>query len=299
MTADKNPFSPHDCDRYALWDMLVRRDIEAFIAQDWSMVEKDFIAEGFMAIDAHRSDNPDSWRLGYPALDHYRRSWLAQSHEFMTKQAVSDPGEALYRATVLRDIEIEGSTAVAHKKFDGQIPVVDGQSLELRFQTLYFCRRLGDLWKIVGFLGYLPNPMGRQPGVITRVKGVSKTVPEGASQHINAGPYSPVLQVSPGALVVISGQAAIDMQGNIVGETIEEQTKITLTNCNRQLAAAGCTFADVFKVTAYLTDLKDWGRFNSVYQAVIPEPRPVRTVVQAGLLPRLLVEVEMWAVKQS
>jgi len=163
MTADRNPFSNHDSDRYALWDMLVRRDIEAFIAQDWSMVEQDFVAEGFIGIDAHRSDNPDSWRLGYPALEHYRRSWLAQSHEFMRRQAGRDPKEALYRATILRDIEIEGDTAVAHKKFDGHIPVVEGEPIELRFQTLYYCRKIGEAWKAIGFLGYLPNPMGQQP----------------------------------------------------------------------------------------------------------------------------------------
>ncbi len=164
MTADSNPFSHHDADRHALWDMLVRRDIEAFIAQDWSMVEKDFIADGFMGIDAQRSDNPDGWRLRYPALEHYRRSWLAQSHEFMSKQLGTDPKQALYRATMLRDIEIEGDRAVAHKKFDGLIPVVDGEPIELRFQTLYYCRKIGEVWKAFGFVGYLPNPMGQQPG---------------------------------------------------------------------------------------------------------------------------------------
>ncbi len=164
MTSERNPFSSHDADRYALWDMLVRRDIEAFIAKDWSMVEKDFIAEGFMGIDAHHSDNPDMWRLQYPSLEHYRRSWLAQSHEFMSRCLGKDPKQALYLATVLRDIEIKEHTAVAHKKFDGRIPVIDGEPIELRFQTLYYCRKIGPVWKAIGFVGYLPNPMGQQSG---------------------------------------------------------------------------------------------------------------------------------------
>lgn len=161
MTADRNPFSNQDPDRYAIWEMLVHRDIEAFIAQDWSIVAKDFIAEGFIGIDARRLDNPDNWRLTYPALEDYRRSWLAQSHEFMSKQIADDPKQALYRATMLRDIEIEGNTAIAHKKFDGQIAVVDGEPIELRFQTLYYCRKIGQSWKASGFVGYLPNPMGQ------------------------------------------------------------------------------------------------------------------------------------------
>ncbi len=126
----------------------------------------------------------------------------------------------------------------------------------------------------------------------------AKRLPEGASQHVTAGPYSPVLVVSPGQLVVISGQAAIDAQGTVVGETIEEQTKVTLANCQAQLATAGCTFADVFKVNVYLTDLAEWPRFNAIYREWLPEPRPVRTAVQAGLLMNLKVEIEMWAVKK-
>ena len=126
----------------------------------------------------------------------------------------------------------------------------------------------------------------------------TKSLPAGATQHVTAGPYSPVLVVLPGRLVVISGQAALDRSGKVVGETIEEQARLTLENCRQQLATAGCTFADVFKVNAYLTDLTEWPRFNAVYSEAMPEPRPVRTVVQAGLLMTLKVEIEMWAVKK-
>jgi 2-iminobutanoate/2-iminopropanoate deaminase len=127
---------------------------------------------------------------------------------------------------------------------------------------------------------------------------LTKLVPEGAGQHATAGPYSPVLEVDSCKLVVISGQVGVDMQGNVVGETIEEQTRCTLDNCRRQLETAGCTFADVFKANVYLTDLKEWPRFNAVYAELIPEPRPVRTAIGAALLPGFLVEIEMWAAKR-
>lgn len=126
-----------------------------------------------------------------------------------------------------------------------------------------------------------------------------KMRPENARQHVTAGPYSPVLEVDAARLVVISGQVAIDMDGAVVGETIEEQTRATLDNCSHQLASAGCTLADVFKVNIYLTDLGHWARFNAVYEAMMPEPMPVRTAVQAVLLPGFVVEIEMWAVKSK
>ena len=124
-----------------------------------------------------------------------------------------------------------------------------------------------------------------------------KSLPLGASQHVTAGPYSPVLEISAGPLVVISGQAAIAPDGSIIGDTIEEQTRATLENCERQLASAGCSLADAFKVNVFLTDLDLWPRFNAVYMDMMPEPRPVRTAVGTALLPGLIVEVEMWAAK--
>lgn len=127
----------------------------------------------------------------------------------------------------------------------------------------------------------------------------AKRVPPGATQHVTAGPYSPVLEVQADRIVVISGQVAQDMQGNILGDTIEEQTRATLANCRRQLELADCTFDDVFKVNAYMADLDDWDRFNKVYMELIPEPRPARTTIGAKLLRTFLIEIEMWAAKRA
>jgi 2-iminobutanoate/2-iminopropanoate deaminase len=123
-----------------------------------------------------------------------------------------------------------------------------------------------------------------------------KIRPPGATQHVSAGPYSPVLKVDARYLVVISGQVAIDVDGNVVGDTIEEQTVTTLRNCENHLATADCGLGDVFKVNVYLSDLGHWARFNAVYESMMMEPLPVRTTIQAVLLPGFLLEIEMWAV---
>ena len=78
-----------------------------------------------------------------------------------------------------------------------------------------------------------------------------------------------MLEVDARRLVVISGQVAVDMDGAVVGETIEEQTRATLDNCADQLASAGCTLGDVFKVNIYLADLAHWARFNAVYETLM------------------------------
>jgi len=126
---------------------------------------------------------------------------------------------------------------------------------------------------------------------------MAKRLPDGASQHVTAGPYSPVLEVNARQLVVVSGQVAVAPDGSVVGTTVAEQTEATLDNCRRQLATAGCSFADVFKVNVYLADLGEWAAFNAVYEKLFPPPLPVRTTVQAVLLPGFQVEIEMWAAK--
>ena len=83
----------------------------------------------------------------------------------------------------------------------------------------------------------------------------TKHLPKDARQHLTAGPYSPVLEVDAARIVVISGQVAIDAQGNVMGNDIEEQTRYTLANCQRQLKSAGCGFSEVFKVNVYLADI--------------------------------------------
>ena len=297
MKYDVNPFEKKDSNRYEIWEKVVRVDIDAFLAQDWSMCKDDFIEENFMGINAKKSSNPDTWDMTYESLDEYKEDWLNQAKDFASNEYKEDKRKALFDATTLRDIQIKGDMALLHKKFDGQITKIDGSVELINWQTLYKMKKVNNSWKIFGFVGYMPNPMGASNAIIE--KNISNfTVPKGASQHKTAGPYSPVLEVEPLKIVVISGQAPIDVEGNVVGDTIEEQTEFTINACKKQLNTAGVDLKDVFKVNVWLTNLDEWPRFNKVYSSMMCEPFPVRAAVQAGLLYTFKVEIEMWAVKK-
>ena len=156
MPLSMNPFS-NDNDRAEIWNMLVARDIAAFVAADWAMVAGDFIEAGFLGTHAHKSANPDERTLAFPNLDDYRTEWLKQAAETQ-KIEFAEPLEAgIHRATNLTQIEISGSAAIAHKKFDGTIKLTNGGVDTLNWQTLYFCRKVDDAWKIAGFIGYMPH----------------------------------------------------------------------------------------------------------------------------------------------
>jgi len=156
-----NPF-PDDPDRAAIWTMLVERDIAAFVAADWSMVDGDFIREGFLGINGGKSGNPDDWRISFPTLEAYRDDWIRQAKDSQKLDYAEDVLEGIHRATSLTEIEINGDIAVAHKKFDGEIKLSDGGKDVLNWQTLYFCRKVEGVWKLTGFAGYLPYPMGKR-----------------------------------------------------------------------------------------------------------------------------------------
>ena len=286
-----NPF-PSDSDRSAIWNMLVDRDIKAFVAQDWDMVSNDFIEENFMGIHAGGQPNPDAWTMGFPDLKSYQKEWLHQAKIFASVDWGEDAQEAFFRVTTLRDIEISGASALVHKKFFGSIAKANGEQVKMDWQTLYRCRKVNGDWKIAGFVGYMPHFLGNAAAAKDKI-----SMPASASQHKTAGPYSPVLEINPRSLVVISGQAALDMEGNLVGDTVEEQTVATLENCKNQFAEAGCSLDDVFKVNVYLTDLKNWPRFNEIYKTYFNRPLPARTAVGTDLIEGLLVEIEMWAAK--
>ncbi|MBB3318784.1 MULTISPECIES: hypothetical protein [unclassified Rhizobium] len=156
----KNPFPVSDVARHSIWEMLVPRDIDAFLAGDWSMVEHDFVEEGFIGIDGRKEVSPDKWRLAFPTLSTYRDEWVRQAEEFATQAFAEDTRTAIFTTTTLEDIEIEGDMALVRKKFDGGLSKADGTRDIMQWQTLYYCRLHEGRWKICGFTGYLPNPMG-------------------------------------------------------------------------------------------------------------------------------------------
>ncbi|MEN5249623.1 hypothetical protein [Brucella pseudintermedia] len=149
-----NPFAG-DKDREQIWEMLVRRDIEAFVSQDWSLVADDFDEVRFLGIHAHNDRDPDKWDAGFPTLASYRDEWLRQAAESAAVEYAESLADGIFRATDLGVIDITGEVAVARKKFDGTIAKKDGTVDRLNWQTLYFCRREGARWKITGFVGYM------------------------------------------------------------------------------------------------------------------------------------------------
>ncbi len=96
-------------------------------------------------------------------------------------------------------------------------------------------------------------------------------------------PFSPVV-MGTGTLVAIAGQGPVDHTGAKVGEDLPTQARQVLRNIGLCLEAAGCTYADVIKVTAYLVNLDDFEAYNEAYREFFTAPYPARTTVRADLI---------------
>ena len=111
------------------------------------------------------------------------------------------------------------------------------------------------------------------------------------------GAYSPALRFRE--LVFLAGQGPFDpATGEILGTTIEEQTEATVANIDRLLAAAGASLATALKTTVFLADFAYFDRYDAVYAARFPEPRPVRTTVAANL-GGILIEIDVIAYSEA
>jgi 2-iminobutanoate/2-iminopropanoate deaminase len=106
----------------------------------------------------------------------------------------------------------------------------------------------------------------------------------------SVGAYSQGLRA--GDFIFVSGQGPLDpATGQVVGETVEEQTARVLENIKAILEAGGASMADVVKVTAHLSDLALFEHYNKVYATYFPDPKPTRTTVGSQLL-GILVEID-------
>lgn len=104
------------------------------------------------------------------------------------------------------------------------------------------------------------------------------------------GPYSQA--VRGGDYVYVSGQLGFDpATGNLVGNTVETQTRQILNNIEEILKAAGLTLNDVVKVEVFLSDLKDFKVMNEIYAEKFTGVKPARTTVQVGVPKGGLVEI--------
>ena len=115
---------------------------------------------------------------------------------------------------------------------------------------------------------------------------------ESAPAPFQGAPYSQAIKAN--GFVFVSGQLGLKPDhAEMVGDTIEEQTRQVFDNLEAILTEAGSGLDRIVKTTVFLTSLDDFQGMNSVYAERVGDTPPARSTIEvAGLPSGALVEIE-------
>jgi len=121
-------------------------------------------------------------------------------------------------------------------------------------------------------------------------------VQSGAPWEAQVG-YSRAVRL--GRFIAISGSAAIDAGGQLVGEgDMYAQAKQCIAVIESALEKAGGRLADVVRTRTFVTDIERWAEAGRAHQEAFGEVMPATSMVEVSRLidSRMLVEIEADAI---
>jgi enamine deaminase RidA (YjgF/YER057c/UK114 family) len=117
-----------------------------------------------------------------------------------------------------------------------------------------------------------------------------------SDSHYAIGTKNPNLPFYPavraGDFIFVSGQVSKDADGNMLTGSIETETAGTIEAIQRLIAEEGATLDDVVRVTTYLEDPRDFGRYNAVFKKYFEGAVLARTTVEARAVITTRIEME-------
>ena len=99
------------------------------------------------------------------------------------------------------------------------------------------------------------------------------------------GPYNQAVQVND--TLYVSGNIAVDaVSGNLILDSIENETEMVMRNLGFVLEAAGMNYGDIVKTSIFISDMNDFSKINDVYAKYFENEYPARETVEVSCLPK-------------
>ena len=110
------------------------------------------------------------------------------------------------------------------------------------------------------------------------------------------GPYSQAVHHK--GFLFVSGQVAIDpATGNLVMDTLENETQQVMKNLHAILKEADAKFDDIVMTTIFLSDMSLFAAVNEIYGSYFEKEFPARATVAVKALPKNVnVEISVIAI---
>ncbi len=114
------------------------------------------------------------------------------------------------------------------------------------------------------------------------------------------GSYSHGLKIelTDSSFIFVTGQIAMNAEGKLVSENVEDQTEFVFQNLQKILQEGGASLDDVVKATIFVTDLKDFPKISAIRNRYFAKAKPVSTLVEISNTVKkgCKVEIEVIAV---
>jgi enamine deaminase RidA (YjgF/YER057c/UK114 family) len=111
--------------------------------------------------------------------------------------------------------------------------------------------------------------------------------------------YSQIVDIAASRIIFISGQAALDQEGNLVGRNdFAAQAAQVFRNLAIALRARGCDATNLVKLTVFLTNMENLAAYREVrnrfFASVTPPAAPAVTLVEVSKLygAEFMIEIE-------
>ncbi len=122
------------------------------------------------------------------------------------------------------------------------------------------------------------------------------TIRSGAPWEAEAA-YSRAVRV--GSYIAVSGSAALDREGKLVGEGDPyAQAQQCIRVIRSALEEAGATLRDVVRTRMFVTDIGQWAEISRAHREAFGDVMPATSMVEVTRLidPAMLVEIEADAI---
>ena len=111
--------------------------------------------------------------------------------------------------------------------------------------------------------------------------------------------YSQIVDIAASRIIFVSGQTALDQEGNLVGRNdFAAQAAQVFRNLAIALRARGCDATNLVKLTVFLTNMENLGAYREVrnrfFASVTPPAAPAVTLVEVSKLygAEFMIEIE-------
>jgi 2-iminobutanoate/2-iminopropanoate deaminase len=98
--------------------------------------------------------------------------------------------------------------------------------------------------------------------MVNKIRIVTNAAPPATGTYTQA--------IRTGDLIFVTAQTGRDPETGKLEDGLEAQTRRMLSNVEAILNAAGCSIADIVKVTLLLADIKDFKAVDAIYSGWLP-----------------------------